>query len=580
LSPPPQIRCAVYTRKSSDDGLDQEFNSLDAQFEACTAYIASQRHEGWRLLPSRYNDGGLSGGTLERPALQRLMADIDAGRIGMIVVYKIDRLTRSLADFAKLVERLDAAGCSFVSVTQAFNTSSSMGRLTLNVLLSFAQFEREVTAERIRDKITASKKKGLWMGGTVPLGYDPHPDPLRRELVVNSNEATTVQTVFQLYTELNSLRAVEDRAKLLGLTSKARISPQGKVTGGQSLSRGQIHYLLCNPVYRGLIRHKNTTYPGLHPAIIEEPLWDVVQASLQQASQRPRTHRASTSDLGIGAPGPAISSGAVLTGILRDETGDRLTPTHTLRHGRRFHYYVSNRLISGGTDPTGWRLSASAVEQALATVLIRHFENAVKSHNILTAPEASTAGQIAQQLTALVDDLRNKGAQKLPDLLAAVTIGPRHLQITLCANALSEWLSVIPGACAAGFLAFRTPFTIRRRGVEVRIATGDLTPAPDPALLRILAQAHVWTEHLKTGMPLADVARAAGHSGAYIRTRAPLAFFSPNIQKHILAGTQPPDLTLARLVSSKIPLCWIEQERLYGLTSILIYPPCSRRLIP
>ena len=192
----PQIRCAIYTRKSSDEGLDQDFNSLDAQHEACSAYIASQRHEGWVAGKARYDDRGISGGTLDRPGVQRLLADIDAGLVQMVVVYKIDRLTRSLADFAKLVERFDAAGCSFVSVTQAFNTASSMGRLTLNVLLSFAQFEREVTAERIRDKIAASKKKGLWMGGVPPLGYDPHPDPKTRGLIVNPEEAQTVRTIF------------------------------------------------------------------------------------------------------------------------------------------------------------------------------------------------------------------------------------------------------------------------------------------------------------------------------------------------------------------------------------------------
>ncbi|MCX7287510.1 MAG: recombinase family protein, partial [Rhodobacterales bacterium] len=217
----PVIRCAIYTRKSSEEGLDQAFNSLDAQYEACAAYISSQRHEGWKLAPDRFDDGGLSGGNLDRPALQRLLSEIDAGRIGMVVVYKIDRLTRSLADFGRLVERLDAKGCSFVSVTQAFNTATSMGRLTLNVLLSFAQFEREVTAERIRDKIAASKKKGLWMGGTLPLGYDRHPDPQRRTLVVNAAEAEVVKALFQLYAELGNLQLVEQEAGRRGLRPKA-----------------------------------------------------------------------------------------------------------------------------------------------------------------------------------------------------------------------------------------------------------------------------------------------------------------------------------------------------------------------
>ena len=221
----PAIRCAIYTRKSSEEGLDQAFNSLDAQYEACAAYVASQRHEGWKLLPDRFDDGGLSGGTLDRPALKRRLAEIDAGRVGMVVVYKIDRLTRSLVDVGRLVVRLDAKGCSFVSVTQAFNTATSMGRLTLNVLLSFAQFEREVTAERIRDKIAASKKKGLWMGGALPLGYDRHPDPQRRELVVNPIEADVVKTLFSLYAELGNLRRGEVEAEKLRLRPKAGLSP-------------------------------------------------------------------------------------------------------------------------------------------------------------------------------------------------------------------------------------------------------------------------------------------------------------------------------------------------------------------
>ena len=285
---PPVIRCAIYTRKSSEEGLDQEFNSLDAQHEACASYIASQRHEGWKLLPGRYDDGGISGGTLERPALQRLMADIDAGRVDMVVVYKIDRLTRSLADFAKLVERLEAASCSFVSVTQAFNTSSSMGRLTLNVLLSFAQFEREVTAERIRDKIAASKKKGLWMGGVPPIGYDPHPDPTRRELVVNEPEASVVRQIFDLYITHKCLGAVTRVAAEPGLRSKRHVFASGRRQGGTPFSRGQIHKLLTNPIYLGLIRHKEKIWPGLHPAIVEEDCWTAVQTLLQSASARKR----------------------------------------------------------------------------------------------------------------------------------------------------------------------------------------------------------------------------------------------------------------------------------------------------
>lgn len=284
----PALRCAIYTRKSSDDGLEQDFNSLDAQFEACVAYVASQRHEGWKLLPGRYDDGGVSGGTLERPALRRLLADIAARRVDMVVVYKIDRLTRSLADFARLVETLEAASCSFVSVTQAFNTASSMGRLTLNVLLSFAQFEREVTAERIRDKIAASKRKGLWMGGVPPLGYDADPDPMRRALVVDALEAEVVRALFALHARHGCLGAVASEADRLGLRSKRHVFASGRVQGGNRLSRGHIHRILTNPVYRGLIRHKDRTWPGTHPEIIDAALWEQVQAGLRAASARSR----------------------------------------------------------------------------------------------------------------------------------------------------------------------------------------------------------------------------------------------------------------------------------------------------
>ncbi|MEM7291372.1 MAG: recombinase family protein, partial [Pseudomonadota bacterium] len=232
-----KIRCAIYTRKSSEEGLEQDFNSLDAQREACASYIASQKHEGWVLQPKHYDDGGISGGHLERPALQRLLADVDDGAVDQIVVYKIDRLTRSLADFARLVDRLEAAGASFVSVTQSFNTATSMGRLTLNVLLSFAQFEREVTAERIRDKIAASKQKGLWMGGSIPLGYDL----AGRTLAINESEAETVLTLFDLYEKHGTIRAVVAKAEQLGLRSKVRQSPSGKITGGRLFDRGHVH---------------------------------------------------------------------------------------------------------------------------------------------------------------------------------------------------------------------------------------------------------------------------------------------------------------------------------------------------
>ena len=260
--PTRKMRCAIYTRKSSEEGLEQAFNSLDAQREACAAFVLSQKHEGWTVLPTLYDDGGFSGGTMDRPALQRLLSDIRAGEVDVVMVYKIDRLTRSLFDFAKIVEAFDAQGVSFVSITQQFNTTTSMGRLTLNVLLSFAQFEREVAGERIRDKIAASKKKGMWMGGLPSLGYDVQ----NRKLVVNEEEAGTVVHIFWRYVELRSVRALQAELDAAGIRSKRRILADGTPFGGQKLSRGALYLMLQNRIYRGDITHKGNAYPGEHPA--------------------------------------------------------------------------------------------------------------------------------------------------------------------------------------------------------------------------------------------------------------------------------------------------------------------------
>jgi site-specific DNA recombinase len=333
---PSRKRCAIYTRKSSEEGLEQEFNSLQAQSEACEAYIRSQRHEGWVLARACYDDGGFSGGNMERPALQRMLADIRARRIDIVVVYKVDRLTRSLADFARLVEIFDAQSTSFVSVTQQFNTTSSMGRLTLNVLLSFAQFEREVTGERIRDKIAASKKKGMWIGGNVPLGYDAS----QRTLVINSAEAETVRHIFALYRDLGCVRRVKEETDRLGLMTKRSTTSKGTERGGQPFSRGHIYHLLSNPIYIGQIAYKGQFHPGQHPALIDTLTWTVVRDRLaaNATNHRGRANAAEPS---------------LLAGLLVDASGERLTPSHAVKKGRRYRYYVSTVLITeaGTTSP-------------------------------------------------------------------------------------------------------------------------------------------------------------------------------------------------------------------------------------
>src|SRR6266478_4150334 len=277
------VRCAIYTRKSSEEGLEQEFNSLQAQREACEAFIDSQRHEGWVCLRTAYDDGGFSGATMDRPALQQLLADITAGRVDTVVVYKIDRLTRSLADFAKIVEILDARRASFVSVTQQFNTTTSMGRLTLNVLLSFALFEREVIGERIRDKIAASKQKGMWMGGVPPLGYRAHD----RKLVIVDSEAEIVRLIFRRYAERGSVRLLKDELESRGIQSKLRTSASGRISGGKPFARGALYLMLQNRIYRGEIVHREQSYVGEHEPIIDQPLWDAVQTQFAgNAAQR------------------------------------------------------------------------------------------------------------------------------------------------------------------------------------------------------------------------------------------------------------------------------------------------------
>src|SRR6202047_286169 len=270
------VRCAIYTRVSTEYGLDQEFNSLDAQYDAASAYIRSQAHAGWTLIRSRYDDGGYSGGSTDRPDLQRLLDDIRARKLDVVVVYKVDRLTRSLADFAKMVELFDAHAVSFVAVTQQFNTTSSMGRLTLHVLLSFAQFEREVTGERIRDKIAASKRRGMWMGGTVALGYDVSD----HRLVINPAEAETVKGIFQRYLELRSVRLLKDDLDRRGIISNIRLSRNGQRSGGKDISRGVLYELLSNPVYIGEIRHRKERHPGQHEPIMERELWERAQRQL------------------------------------------------------------------------------------------------------------------------------------------------------------------------------------------------------------------------------------------------------------------------------------------------------------
>jgi site-specific DNA recombinase len=361
------VRCAIYTRVSTESGLDQDFNSLDAQYDAAQAYIRSQAHAGWTLVRTRYDDGGFSGGSTDRPALQQLLADIRAHRINVIVVYKVDRLTRSLADFAKLVELFDAHGVSFVSVTQQFNTTTSMGRLTLNVLLSFAQFEREVTSERIRDKIGASKRKGLWVGGVVPLGYRAKD----RKITVVADEAKTVRHIFHRYLDLGSLNLLLADLRRSGVKTKLRPLSNGRAIGGIPFTRGSLAAFLRNRFYIGEIRYKGEVFPGEQPAVLDRVLFEAVQTQLD----RQRTNHAKARQ----------KSQSLLTGRIFDARGNRMTPSHAAKNGVRYRYYISSVLIQGQADKAATlnRVPAAEIEAVIVSALRKHLKD--HSNNKLEA---------------------------------------------------------------------------------------------------------------------------------------------------------------------------------------------------
>jgi site-specific DNA recombinase len=381
------IRCAIYTRVSTEHGLDQEFNSLDAQYEAASAYIRSQAHAGWTPIRSRYDDGGYSGGSTDRPNLQKLLDDIRARKIDVIVVYKVDRLTRSLADFAKLVELFDAHGVSFVSVTQQFNTTTSMGRLTLNVLLSFAQFEREVTSERIRDKIAASKRKGLWVGGNLPLGYKMNDG----KIAIVEEEAELVRSIFRCYLELGSVNELVRDLRERNIRTKSRLLSTGVTRGGIPFGRGALYYLLGNHFYIGEVKYKNEILPGEQPPIMDRALFEAVrQKSLAQWSHR--TVMRNKSD-------------HLLAGLLSDDAGHRMIPTHATKAGVRYRYYASTPVLHGEAKTalagSVSRVPAADIEDAVVKLLKEHLA-AKQDKSMTRAMLSGDRGDLAQRITEIV----------------------------------------------------------------------------------------------------------------------------------------------------------------------------------
>ena len=511
-------RCAIYTRKSSDEGLEQAFNSLDAQREACAAFIQSQKHEGWTVLPALYDDGGVSGGTLERPALKRLLADIEADQIDVIVVYKVDRLTRALSDFAKLVDVFDRRGVSFVSITQQFNTTTSMGRLTLNVLLSFAQFEREVIGERVRDKIAASKKKGMWMGGMPPLGYDVKD----RKLVANDNEARTVVDICRRYLALKSVHALMDALATAGLRSKRRVKPDGTAYGGQRLSRGALYLMLQSRTYCGEVTHKGKSYPGEHPAIIEQPLWDKVQAVLGKN----RIERTT---------GTRTKHPSLLTSLVFDETGERLTPSYSVKKGTRYRYYVSTALLTGAgrKRSSGRRIPAGNLEGLVIDRLRSFFADPAAVLDTFDLDSGGGQGHLIERGRQIAAELEGQAPNEirmtLMTLLCRVEIKLEKIEIKISRHRLAALLAEQPidpsmhgqkkDRDSDDVVTLTTPAQIKRVGREMRVLVDNSDDqTADPSLLRIIARAHGIQERLiqNTKLTVHDIAREERVSAAYI----------------------------------------------------------------
>ena len=557
------LRCAVYTRKSTEDGLEQEFNSLDAQYEACAAYALSQKHEGWLLLPERYDDGGFSGGNMDRPGLKRLLADVAAGKVDIILVYKIDRLTRSLVDFAKIVEVLDQAKASFVSITQAFNTTTSMGRLTLNMLLSFAQFEREVTGERIRDKIAASKRKGMWMGGPLPLGYDVE----NRRLVVNPKESGLVRQIYQRYLELGSVVELADDLNAKGHKTKVQIRASGPHRGGCAFRRGTLYHLLANAIYRGQIVHKGEVYPGEHEPIVPQDLWQAVQDKLKaNASGTSRRLRGQQPSL--------------LTGILKDSHGRVMTPSHASKgKAKRYRYYVTRP--DQNTSEPAYRVSAHDLEQIVTAKLASYFA-APSNIAALTHPEIEA--HALQQALAKADlaaaTLRSGTTQAKHQIVATVlnqaTLHEDRVELELSINGLAKLL-------AASLEQTVTPITLsvpalrQRHGHQIRLVIEGEghaskpapTPAPKPEpqrdekLVALLAEAYAARQLVldNPDTPLVDLAKQHSKCRKHLSRMIKLSCLAPDIVTAIMSGEQSGGLSAAKLRSMDLPLSWAEQRK-------------------
>ena len=522
------VRCAIYTRVSTDHGLEQDFNSLDAQHDAAQAYIRSQAHAGWTLIRARYDDGGYSGGSTDRPALQRLLSDVKAGKIDVIVVYKVDRLTRSLADFAKLVELFDGHGVSFVSVTQQFNTTTSMGRLTLNVLLSFAQFEREVTSERIRDKIAASKRKGLWVGGIAPLGYATKD----RKIVVVEEEAERVRTIFRRYLELGSLNRLMADLRERGIVTKVRSLKTGRTVGGIPFTRGPLAHFLRNRFYIGEVVFKGEVFSGEQTAILDRDLFDAVQAKLNDQRNNQTVARA--------------KSESPLIGRIYDDRGNRMTPSHVRKGGIKYRYYLSSSLLHGQPGRAGSvrRVPAAEVEALVASAVRGHIEDSterddgdlIRNHVV----------RVEVQAGLLVVDLKPQASSDPPN---AVDNDRLVLRV--------PWK--------------KTPMK-RRREIMAPASVSAEDPRPIRAetratLVASIARGRRWLEEIIAGTVTSvdQIAAREKCSVRQVNMTISLAFLAPKLVQAAVEGRLPRSIGVTRLRDA--PAEWSRQYAMLGLSN-------------
>jgi len=544
------IRCAIYTRKSSEEGLEQDFNSLDAQREACESYIKSQQHEGWVLIEKQYNDGGFSGGTLERPALKELFNDIEAGKVDTVVVYKIDRLTRSLMDFSKIVELFDKKSITFVSITQQFNTTTSMGRLTLNILLSFAQFEREVTGERIRDKKAASAKRGIWTSGRPPIGYKLE----NKKLVPDEDKISTITTIFEKYLEFEGMLKLKQYLDENNIKSRT----------GKNFSKGNLYKILSNKIYIGLISHKGNEYKGEHEGIIDRWTFSKVQELLAKNRNNNKCKH-------------TAKSPSLLAGKLFDDNGNRMTPSHSNKKGKRYRYYLSQALIQGNINQAGTitKIPAGEIETFVQKEIKYFLANKDRIQEYISEFAVHKQKLILSRDSEV--ELKNDFMRAI---LAKVVLYKEKVEIIICKNQLVKGLECIITESPLFDEAKNKPENPITISQDVRISTtsrkGSVLVVNNAEkkevninsfLVNIIAKGHYWNKQIREGKfeTAKEIAESEKeHNVDYVKKAIRLNILSPRIVESILSGSQPADLTVEKLCSIKT-LDWAEQEKILSL---------------